>query len=388
MNSIRRKARKCMHSEGVLCFQLLLRKAAKWGSVLSREETYTEVIDLIEPEELPPREISQQSVIEDARKLKKELEGAKEHQSELQKLGLEFSGKTLLIGPPGTDFMSFVHHISTEIPLRLLRFRFEDMLESSERLPEMIRTGFEFAKRNSPAMLYIERLELLAESNTNQAAVLSLEMKNCSWNDDEILVICQTSNPKAIDRDALILFEQTYVFQSPTLEDRVRVLEKVLAGSSADPALLAQVTEGWAFSDITHLASFLVRNPLDEKSDYTKGELEKMIEEAGLIPLGRKQVIDDIAQKAEGEFHPPYERLSEEYPDEFLDQLYLMAVGDNFHRTQQVIETLNSNLPLTPEDREFLSQYPFLLTGSTDEKLTRLLRAKRSKDRLDRLLGR
>ncbi|TFG11287.1 AAA family ATPase [Candidatus Thorarchaeota archaeon] len=377
-----------MHSEGILCFHLLLRKATKWGSVLSREEIYTEVIDLVEPEDLPSRELSQQSVVEDAIKLKNEIEKAKENQSQLEKLGLKFGGKTLLIGPPGTDFMSFIHHISTDIPLRLLRFRFEGILESPDRLPENIRTGFEFAKRNSPALLYIERFELLAENNSNQAAVLSMEMKNCSWDVDEVLVICQTSNPKAIDRNALTLFEQTYVFQSPTLEDRVRVLEKALAGSSADPTLIAEVTEGWAFSDITHLASFLVRNPLDEKSDYSKSELERIIGDAGIVPLGRKQVIDSIAQKVEGGSHPTYERLSEEYPDAFLDQLYLMAVGDNFHRTQQVIETLNSNLPLTPEDREFLSYYPFLLSGSADEKLTRLLRAKRSKDRLDRLLGR
>jgi SpoVK/Ycf46/Vps4 family AAA+-type ATPase len=366
----------------------MLRKATKWGSVLSREDTYTEVIDLVEPEELAPREISQQSVMDAAMKLKKELEKAKESQSELEKLGLKFGGKTLLIGPPGTDFISFVNHVSTDVPLRLLRFRLEEMLGSPERLPEMIRTGFEFAKRNSPALLYIEELELLAKNNTNQAAVFSLEIKNCSWDDDEVLVICQTTNPKAIDRTTLTLFEHTYVFQSPTLEDRVRVLEKVLAGSSVDPALVAEVTEGWAFSDLTHLASFLVRNPLDEKDDYTRGEIESIIDEAGLVPLGRKQVIDSIAQKSEGEFHPTYERISEEYPDEFLDQLYLMAVGDNFHQTQQVIESLNSNLPLTPEDREFLSQYPFLLTGSADEKLTRLLRAKRSKDRLDRILGR
>jgi hypothetical protein len=80
--------------------------------------------------------------------------------------------------------------------------------------------------------------------------------------------------------------------------------------------------------------------------------------------------------------------LSEEYPDNFLDQLYLMAVGEDYAETQRIIEVLNEGLPLSVKDREFLSRYPFLLNGSTEDRLTRLLRAKKSSDRLHRIMGR
>ena len=84
-----------------------------------------------------------------------------------------------------------------------------------------------------------------------------------------------------------------------------------------------------------------------------------------------------------------YETLGvHEYPDEFLDQLYLMAVGEDYAETQRVIEVLNDGLPLSAKDKEFLSRHPFLLTGSAEDRLTRLLRAKKSSDRLHKIMGR
>jgi hypothetical protein len=81
-------------------------------------------------------------------------------------------------------------------------------------------------------------------------------------------------------------------------------------------------------------------------------------------------------------------RVAEVYPDSFLDQLYLMAVGEDFAKTQRVVESLNAGLPLSSNERSFLSQYPFLLGGTPEDRLTRLLRAKKSHDRLARIMGR
>jgi hypothetical protein len=65
-----------------------------------------------------------------------------------------------------------------------------------------------------------------------------------------------------------------------------------------------------------------------------------------------------------------------------------MAVGDNYVRTQEVIENLNKGMPLSADEQQFLNKYPFLLQGEAEDRLTRLLRAKKTRDRLSRVLGR
>jgi hypothetical protein len=95
-----------------------------------------------------------------------------------------------------------------------------------------------------------------------------------------------------------------------------------------------------------------------------------------------------LSYQIEGGESPSFGHVEETYPDDFLDQLYLMAVGDNFHRTQEIIETLNQGAPLSSRDLDFLSKYPFLMNGTDDDRITRLLRAKKSSDRLRRIMGR
>ncbi|MHA2022701.1 MAG: hypothetical protein ACTSWQ_03465, partial [Candidatus Thorarchaeota archaeon] len=81
---------------------------------MSKEESYAEIVVLIEPEDLPEEKISQYSVSQVAGKLRKVLEQSDEKKNALAQKGLQFNGRSLLIGPPGTDFESFVHHIARE----------------------------------------------------------------------------------------------------------------------------------------------------------------------------------------------------------------------------------------------------------------------------------
>ncbi len=305
------------------------------------------------------------------------------------KTTLSFGGRVLLCGPAGTDFDAFSQKIAIEMPLKTISFRMRDILQNLETLPESITAGIEFARRNSPAILYISRLELLGKRESVYAAVLEMELKETSWVDDEVLVIACTTQPEDIDRHILSLFDHTYIFDASEIEDRVRLFEESLEGfKSIQPRLLAGVTEGWTFTDSLHLATSLLLRGKDEKEPVTKEELEKRVRESGVVPLGRKESLDAIAKRTSGSFSPGLKSVESVYPDDFLDQLYLMAVSENFQGVQQVIETLNSNLPLSAEDRILLNNYPFLLQGEPDDRLTRLMRAKRSLDRLSRIMGR
>jgi hypothetical protein len=113
-----------------------------------------------------------------------------------------------------------------------------------------------------------------------------------------------------------------------------------------------------------------------------------MITQSRTIPVKSISGHGSLFGRRTGNLTWDMEAADKVYPDEFVDQLYLMAVGDDYSRTQRVIETLNANLPLSNDEREFLSQYPFILTGSSEDRLARLLKAKRSNDRLRKVMGR
>ncbi|MDF1539091.1 MAG: AAA family ATPase [Candidatus Thorarchaeota archaeon] len=356
---------------------------------MSRDDLLTEVVILIDPEDLADERFSQPAVIERAKLFRSVLSTHVNFRDVLEKKGLSFGGRVLLIGPPGTDFEAFPHHIAQEVPMKTVKLRISSAIGDSRRISESVRTALEFAKRNAPAVLYLEKIDVLGKSATNHAAVLYSSLKEYTWDENEVLVICTTSDPDMVERDLLALFDRVYIFPTPQVEERVKVFETLFEGrKDIDPTLVAESTEGWGFSDIHHLAvSFLTDVP-ENTELLPRIKIEQIIENSGVMGMARYEIHDSVSRIARGEHSPSVESLQSEYPDDFLDQLYLMAVGDDFQGTQRIIEALNANHPLTPQDREFLARYPFILTGKAEDRLTRLMRAKRSSDRLSRIMGR
>ena len=344
---------------------------------------------LIEPEEYPEQRISQFSVSILAEKLLTVLGHLEDKKKDLEGKGLQFNARTLLLGPPGTDLEAFVYHIAREHPLKVVRVRISQALGNIANLSETIRIACEFAKRNSPAILFLERIDIFAQSNSVQGAVLQSEINEISWDENEVLVIASTTRPDLVDREVLSSFSRIHVFEGTTFDDRVRAFEKCLEGrDDFEPTQLAELTEGWSFSDIIHLSTNLLVQIPEVKEKFSRERFENFIKESGSLATGRQEVIDSISRRTRGVHLPLFDTTDSEYPSEFLDQLYIMAVGDDFQGTQRVIESLNSSLPLSVQDKEFLGKYPFLLSGSSEDRLTRLMRAKRSSDRLSRIMGR
>jgi len=376
-------------SEDVIWLHETSQKAKQWGYKLGEERTYAEAVTLTEPENQPAERISQHSVVTRAMEhhtLMNRFDSMKRNMSEA---GLEFGARVLLIGPPGTDFEAFSYHLCREVPLKMVRFKMEEILNEAKRDSELLRVGFEFARRNSPAVMLVERVDAIAPSNSDQASFLLDEVTRTSWDGEEVLIVGTTTRPGDIDAELLSAFDRTYVIENATLEDRVRILEQILKSrDDIDPTVVAELTDGWSFASMKRLAVALFMSETSDAGQIPREQIEGIIEKSGVVPLSNPRFLDSIVRKTAGTMQPPMDALSSEYPDDFLDQLYLVAVGEDYAGTQRVIEVLNDGMPLSKDDREFLARHPYLLSGSPEDRLTRLLRAKKSSDRLQRIMGR
>ncbi|MHA1902924.1 MAG: AAA family ATPase [Candidatus Thorarchaeota archaeon] len=353
------------------------------------DETYTEMVRLVSPEHIPSDRVGQYSVIELAKDFHLTLGRYDKVKADLQAAGAEFGGRVAIIGSSGTDFEGFAIHLAREVPLKMVRFEMSQILGDQIRLAESLRVGMEFARRNSPCLFYIDKLDIIGKSGQQFAVVLQNELSRTSWDKNEVLIVASTSRPDEVDRDILTVFDRIHIVEATTLDDRIRVVEQVLKGrEDIDPGLVAELTDGWSFADIKHLVVSLLTGEPEAEGQISRETLEDIIQRSGVVATGRERDLHTVFKRVIQGSAPTLDTVDEQYPDDFLDQLYLMAVGEDYAETQRVIETLNGDLPLTAKDREFLSRYPFLLTGSTEDRLTRLLRAKKNKDRLSRIMGR
>ncbi len=356
---------------------------------MSEEREFIETVTLTTPEQVPAERVSQYSVVNFAMEFLQLLRRYDVIKAKMEERGMGFGGKVLVIGPPGSDFGAFPHFLAREVPIKIIRFKMEGVLDENKRSNDALREGFEFARRNSPALLYIEKLEFLTPRDSVQSVVLQDEITRTSWSGDEVIVIVATTRPEQVDRELLALFDRTYIVEGTSIDDRIRILEQVLKDrEDLDVSVIAELTDGWGFSDVNHLAMSLYMQEAGEGGEMSREKIEELIEQSRVVAFGDSRFLESVIRKTRGSRQPELSKMNEEYPDEFLDQLYLMAVGEDYTETQRLIEVLNEGLPLSAKDREFLSRYPFLLNGSAEDRLTRLLRAKKSSDRLHRIMGR
>ena len=356
---------------------------------MGEESIYAEAVTLTEPEKQPADRLSQYSVVTKAMEHHSLMNRYDKIKRNLTEAGMQFGGRVLLIGSAGTDFEAFTHHLCREVPLKLVRFRMEKMLYEAKSSADILRVGFEFARRNSPTAIYIEKLETVAPSRSDRSAVLQDELKRTGWDGEEVLVVAATTRPRDIDTDLSSVFDRIYVIEGTTLEDRIRVLEQALKErEDIDPTVVAELTDGWGFSSLKLLAVSLFMTERSEAGQIPRDKIEELISKSGVIPLSNPRTLESVIKSTGGTTQSEINNLSAEYPDDFLDQLYLMAVGEDYSATQRVVEVLNDGMPLSKEDREILARYPFLLNGTAEDRLTRLLRAKKSSDRLQRIMGR
>ena len=116
------------------------------------------MVKLTTPEQFPTERVSQYSVVTFATEFLHLLERYDALKAQMDDRGLVFGGRVLLVGPAGTDFGAFTHFLAREVPIKVVTFKMEGVLDENKRGPDSLRSGFEFSKRNSPSALYIEKL--------------------------------------------------------------------------------------------------------------------------------------------------------------------------------------------------------------------------------------
>ncbi len=354
------------------------------------EDSLAGLVHLLEPEEVVLTQISQPSVTAEADRFLTTLRGLREYSESLTRLDLLFGGRVLLVGPPGTDFRTFVDRLATEFPIRTAILNTSHLISSPDRLSELIHTAIEFAKRSRPVLLYVAQLHAILKIGPAADDVLRTAIDSVSWDHDEVLFVASTTRPEELTPEVVSVFDRCLIFRLPTLQERKAVLESLLKERSAiDLDALAESTEGWSHMDLVHLVASLCSSGMAAASNSAGMSTEQLLEKSGVLPLNTPMALHSLAVRIGTRPTPTAQRLEQLlYPDDFLDQLYLMAVGDDYVTTLQVIETLNENRPLSQREREFLLRYPFVLAGRPEERVERLARAKKTMDRLSRVLGR
>jgi hypothetical protein len=373
-------------SEDVICVHVMVAKIQTAG-IFVGEERIAEIAELRGPEDLDERYLGQKSVEILAQELQSIIAKTDQMKAKLNQFGGNLNARTLLIGPIGSDFETFIQYLVREMPANLVQIRMKNI--SSDLFPQQLIEVLEFSKRNAPCVLYLPYLHLLAGDDSMRAIMISEELENISWDSDEVIVVSSTTNPEGVDRNLLGIFERVYRLPKATSEDILFIVESMLQDrKDLEPTTISEIVSDWSFSDIKRLAKNLLMQTSEAGSQMTREQIEKTIEQSRVAPLGDESAFHHFINESIGENKQLLSKLEDQYPDDFLDQLYLMAVGEDYHKTQRVIETLNSNLPLTEENREFLTRHPYILSGSSEDRLTRLLKAKKANDRLRRVLGR
>ncbi len=347
--------------------------------------TIPDLISVTAPEDISSEGIQQASVIKKAASFHSELKAFGSAQNRLMELGLKFGGRVLLVGPAGTDFSSFPDALCTEIPLKRIHLR-TTKSTSEERLLLGVRTVFELAQRERPVLIFIEQVDRLFTVSSDLGTTFADLLSESTWDDNEIITVASTSQPGLIDTAKMVVFDRTFVFGNPTREDRTRILSEALAGvEGVDIPTVIDMTDGWGYSDLKQLASALIIKT--ESGPITLKDVIELLQDGGIVPVGGVSGAAEINSRV-ASMKTVMGQVDAIYPSDFLDQLYLMMVSEDYPRAQKVIETLNAGLPLSPEATEFLVRFPFVLAGQPEERLARLISAKKSHDRLLRIMGR
>lgn len=302
-----------------------------------------------------------------------------------RQLGAEIPKGVLLVGPPGTGKTLLAKAVAGEAGVPFFSISASEFVEMFVGVgAARVRDLFQKAKRNAPAILFIDELDAIGrqrgaglggshderEQTLNQILV---EMDGFET-DTRVIVVAATNRPDVLD-PALLRpgrFDRRIVIDLPDLNEREAILKIHSRGKplkhGADLGTIARQTAGLSGADL--------RNIMNEAAILTARANEKEIRQQDLssaiekVMLGpeRKSHLMSVKEKEISAFHEAGHAIVGK----------ILPNCDPIHKVSVVSRgmALGYTWSLPQEDRKLYSQAKFrddiaqLLGGFTAEKLT------------------
>lgn len=233
------------------------------ADLLKEDETLKNALDLViasAPEEVEQR-LEELVCTKRQEEAITKLRVAIAHREFLRARRIYELGKMLFVGPPGTGKTSLALALSKELHMPVLEVRLS--MITSQYLGETsknIDRIFDFAKRISPCILFIDEFDFVAKSRITDdhgamKRAVNMLLKNIdriSLVRDGVLLIAATNHPQLLDEAAWRRFDDIVDFPMPDEGMRRMILEKVLLDMEHDCDLdiLAIRTEGFSGADL------------------------------------------------------------------------------------------------------------------------------------------
>jgi SpoVK/Ycf46/Vps4 family AAA+-type ATPase len=175
--------------------------------------------------------------------------------------GITVPGSLLLTGPDGGMKRQLAQTLANETGLTFLAPTLSDFKANfSGQSGNSVKLFFERALASSPAIVFLDRLDMIAPSrnvaNATDAlsneiiAQLAQEWERAAYSEGHIFLLGATSNPDQVDQEVLDCFQERMAVALPNRNARIKLFarlltDKKIAFSLDDGALLlAELSEG------------------------------------------------------------------------------------------------------------------------------------------------
>lgn len=248
------------------------------------------------------------------------------HREQYLQMGYKIPKGILFVGPPGTGKTLMAKAFAGESGTTFISVSGSDFVELFVGMgTKRIRSLFEFARKNTPAVIFIDEIDSIGtkrgkhgySSHDEKASTLNkllTEMDGFSEN-DQLMVLAATNRPDILDK-ALTRsgrFDKEVVFDPPNKEERIKMFKLYLAKVKVSKEFkdheeenlqrLTKLVAGMTGADIANIVNQSVQNflrtvnlqePIPEEQGVRLEDLEKAID---IVAIGDEKRERKLTEK-------------------------------------------------------------------------------------------